>query len=373
VQVRAVSGRRDLTRFIDLPFALHANHPLWVPPLKIERRLFLNRRLNAFFTHGEAEYFLAWHDGRVVGRVSAQINRAFNDHQAKCWGWFGFLEFEDDREVLEALLRAAEAWLRPRGMERMVGPACFAMNDEAGILVEGFDLRPMILQPWHPPYYQRRVEEAGLTKAIDLLMWNLEVSDREKVLPVIFELAEKVQSEHGIRVRPMRRRQLRKDMDAFADVYNAAWSDHWDFVPYSKKDLDYFAQELQLVFDKHWFMIAEREDTGEVVGMALTVPDINQVLERMKGRVLPFGWWHFLRKGRIMDRVRVGFLGVKPAYQHTGVAAKLYAEHFKAAAERPQTGGEMGWILETNTAMNRGMEGMGGRIVKRYRMYERAL
>lgn len=373
VEVRAVSGRRDLTRFIDLPFALHANHPLWVPPLKLERRLFLSRRQNAFFSHGEAEYFLAWRDGRVVGRVSAQINRAFNDHQGKRWGWFGFLELEDDQEVLAALLHAAEAWLRERGMERMVGPASFAMNDECGILIEGFELRPMVLQPWHPPYYQRRVEEAGLTKAMDLLMWNLEVSDREKVLPVISELAEKVQSEHGIRVRPMRRWQLRKDMDAFAEVYNAAWSENWDFVPYSKKDLDALAQELQLVFDKHWFMLAEREDTGEVVGMALTVPDINQVLERMKGRILPLGWWHLLNKGRIIDRVRVGFLGVKPAYRHTGVAAKLYIEHFNAAATRPQHGGEMGWILETNTAMNRGMEAMGGRIVKRYRVYEREL
>jgi GNAT superfamily N-acetyltransferase len=128
---------------------------------------------------------------------------------------------------------------------------------------------------------------------------------------------------------------------------------------------------MQLVFDKHWAMIAERLDTGEVVGMALTFPDINQVLEKMHGRLLPFGWWHFLRKGRTTDRVRVGFLGVKPEYQHTGVAAQLYVKHFDAAAERPQSGGEMGWILETNTAMNRGMEAMGGKVVKRYRVYER--
>jgi GNAT superfamily N-acetyltransferase len=373
VEIRSVSGRRDLKAFIDLPYALHANRPLWVPPLKLERRLFLNRRMNAFFTHGEAEYFLALRDGRAVGRISAHVNHAFNDHQRKNWGWFGFLEFEDDQEVLEGLLQAAAAWLRGRGKDLMVGPASFAMNDESGILIEGFDLRPMVLQPWQPPYYQQRVEQAGLTKAIDLLMWNLEVTDRDKVLPVIFELAEKVQSEHGIRVRPMRRRQLRKDLDAFAEVYNSAWSKNWDFVPYSKKDLDAYAQELQLVFDKHWFMIAEREDTKEVVGMAITVPDINQVLARMNGRLLPLGWWHFLNKGRITDRVRVGFLGVKPEYQHTGVAAKLYVEHFNAAAARPQTGGEMGWILETNTAMNRGMEAMGGRVVKRYRVYERPL
>jgi GNAT superfamily N-acetyltransferase len=373
VEVSVVAGGRDLKRFIELPFRLHANHPLWVPPLKLERRLFLNRRMNAFFSHGEGEYFLARREGQVLGRVSAQINHAFNDHHDCKWGWFGFVEFEDDPEVVTALLGAAEGWLLARGCERIVGPADFSMNDESGVLIEGFELRPMIRQPWHPPYYQRQLEAAGMTKAMDLLMWNLEVSDRSKVLPVIFELAEKVESEHGIRVRPMRRRQLRKDMDAFAEVYNSAWSENWDFVPYSKKDLDALAQEMQLVFDKHWAMIAERLDTGEVVGMAMTFPDINQVLEKMHGRLLPFGWWHFLRKGRTTDRVRVGFLGVKPEYQHTGVAAKLYVEHFNAAAARPQTGGEMGWILETNTAMNRGMEAMGGRIVKRYRVYEKTL
>jgi GNAT superfamily N-acetyltransferase len=204
-------------------------------------------------------------------------------------------------------------------------------------------------------------------------MWNLEVSDRDRVLPVIFELADKVEREHGIRVRPMRRRHLRRDLDAFAEVYNSAWADNWDFVPYSKRDLDAYALELHLVFDKHWFMIAERVDTGEVVGMAITIPDINPVLAKMNGRVLPFGWWRFINKRRLVDRVRVGFLGVKPEYQHTGVAAKLYVEHFHAASVRPQSGGEMGWILETNTAMNRAMEAMGGRVVKRYRVYERSL
>jgi GNAT superfamily N-acetyltransferase len=373
VTIRPVRNRRERKRFIEVPFRLYRDQPLWVPPLKVERRLFLSRRTNAFFSHGEAEYFLALREGRVVGRISAHVNHAFNEHHGRSWGWFGFLEFEQDPEVLGALLDAAAAWLRERGQERMVGPASFAMNDECGVLVEGFDLRPMILQPWNPPYYQQLIERNGMTKAMDLLMWNLEVGDRSKVLPVIFELAEKVQSEHGIRVRPMRRRQLRRDMDAFAEVYNAAWSENWDFVPYSKKDLDAYAQELQLVFDKHWFMIAEREDTGEVVGMAITVPDINQVLARMKGRLLPLGWWHFLNKARTIDRVRVGFLGVKPEYQHTGVAAKLFVEHFNAAATRPQTGGEMGWILETNEPMNRAMEGMGGRVVKRYRMYERGL
>jgi GNAT superfamily N-acetyltransferase len=373
VEVRAVSGRRDLARFIDLPFALHANRPQWVPPLKLERRMFLSRRLNAFFSHGEAEYFLARRAGRAVGRVSAQVDHAYNDCHGERCGWFGFLELEDDSEAAAALLDAAAEWLRARGCVRMLGPADFSMNDESGVLIEGFELPPMVRQPWQPPYYQRLLEQQGLGKAVDLLMWNLEVSDRERVLPVVFELAERLEPEHGIRVRHMRRRHLRRELDAFAEVYNSAWRGNWGFVPYSKKDLDAYAQELHLVFDRHWSFVAERIEDGEVVGVAMTFPDINQVLARMKGRVLPLGWWHYLNRGRIMDRVRVGFLGVKPDYQHTGVAAKLYVDHFNAAAARRQSGGEMGWILETNTAMNRGMEAMGGRIVKRYRVYERVL
>jgi GNAT superfamily N-acetyltransferase len=373
VEVRKASGWRDLRRFIALPFRLHANRSQWIPPLKLERWLFLNRKMNAYFSHGEAEYFLAFRDGRVVGRITAQINHAYNEmHQTK-WGWFGFLELEEDLEVLQALLGAAEAWLREHDCDRMVGPADFSMNDESGVLIEGFELEPMIRQPWHPPYYQQLMEQAGMNKAIDLYMWSLTITGRDKVMPVLWELAEKVQSEHGIKVRPISRRRLRKDLDGFAEVYNSAWAKNWDFVPFSKKDLDAYAQELQLVFDKHWAMIAEREEDGEVVGVALTFPDINQVLARMRGKLLPLGWWHFLRRGKIMDRVRVGYLGVKPAFQHTGVAARMYQMHFDAAEARPQTWGEMGWILETNTPMNRGMEAMGGEIVKRYRVYEREL
>lgn len=374
VEVKAVSGPRDYKRFVDLPFRLHANHPQWVPPLKLERYAYLSRHMNPYFKHGEAQCFLAWRDGRVVGRVSAQIDHAYNEYHKTKWGWFGFVEFEDDVEAVRALLDAAQQWLAGRGCERMVGPADFALNEESGIVIEGHELRPQIRQPWHPPYYQQRIEEAGLDKAMDLYMWKLEVSDRSKVLPVISELAEKLEPEHGIRVRRMSRRNMRKEMDAFAEVYNAAWSQNWGFTPYGKEDLDSMALEYKyLAGDPEWMMVAERIDTGEVVGAALTFPDLNEVLAKMKGRLLPLGWWHFLNKARIMKRVRVGFLGIKPEYQHTGVAAKLYIEHFDTAERRPQTGGEMGWILEINTGMNRGMEAMGGQIVKKYRVYERLM
>jgi GNAT superfamily N-acetyltransferase len=373
VDVSVVAGRRDLKAFVDLPYRLHATSPVWIPPLKLDQRMLLSRRLNAFFKHGEAEYFLARRDGRVVGRISAHIDRAFNDYQENEWGWFGFLEFEDDAEVVGALLDAAAAWLQARGRDRMVGPASFAMNDESGVLIEGYEREPFIRQPWNPPYYVRRMEEAGMAKAMDLYMWELYIQGRDKVMPQLWELSEQVESKHGIVLRKMTRRSLRKDLDTFAEIYNDAWKRNWGFVPYGKSDLDAYAQEMQLVFDRNWFMVAERKDTGEAVGMAITVPDVNQVLKRMHGRLLPFGWLAYLRRKRYIDRVRVGFLGVKPEYQHTGVAAKLYEEHFDMAEATPQTWGEMGWILETNRAMNRGMEAMGGKIVKKYRVYERPL
>ena len=372
VEVEAVASRSDLREFIELPFRLHSNEEQWIPPLRIERRLFLNPRFNAFFKHGEAELFLARRDGRVAGRISAQVDTAFNEFHGNAWGMFGFLELEDDLEVAKALFEAAEAWLRERGRDRMVGPMDFTMNDESGVLIEGFDREPMVRQGWHPPYYLRLCEEAGLDKAVDTFMWSLHITGRDRVMRIIWELAEQLESKHGIRIRKMGRLRLRRDLDAFAEIYNQAWARNFGFVPYSKDDLDAYAQELQLVYDRPWFMIAEDAD-GKTVGMAITVPDINQVLKRMKGRVLPTGWWHYLNRRRIIDRCRVGFLGVRPAYQHTGVAAGLYAEHFDMAEVTRVKWGEMGWILETNKAMNRAMKAMGGEIVKKYRVYERTL
>ncbi|HEV3375840.1 MAG TPA: hypothetical protein VG126_01015 [Thermoleophilaceae bacterium] len=370
VEVRPVRSLGDRRQFIDLPFRLHATGTPWIPPLKLERHLFLNPRTGHFFKRGEAELFLAFRGGRVVGRISAQINAAFNEAQDNAWGMFGFLEVEEDREALAALLDAAAAWLRERGRDRMVGPMDFTMNDECGVLIEGFAREPMVRQPWHPPYYRRLLEEAGLNKAMDLLMWELRIGDRDKILPIIRKLADELEPKHGIRIRKMTRWGLRRDLDAFGEIYNEAWARNWDFVPYTPDDLDAYAQELHLVFDRDWFMIAEN-GRGETVAVAITVPDINQVLKLMGGRVLPFGWWHYLRRRRIVDRCRIGFLGVKTAYQHTGVAAGLYMEHFAMAEATRIKWGEGGWVLETNKGLNRGMKALGGRVDKRYRVYER--
>jgi hypothetical protein len=370
VDISPVKGVADLRRFVALPFRLHAGTP-WVPPLKLERYLFLNRRANAFFTHGEAAYFLARRGARVVGRITAQVDVAFNEFHSSRWGMFGFLEFEEDREVLDALLGAAEAWLRERDCDRMVGPMDFQMNDESGVLIEGFDRAPMVKQPWHPPYYRELCEQAGLLKAMDLLMWERFTFDVADVDPRLRRFAARAREKYGVRIRPMSRLHLRRELDDFAEVYNSAWSHNWGFVPYSKQDLDAYAFDLQLVYSRDWFMVAEVD--GQTAAIAITVPDINQVLKKMRGRLLPLGWWHYLNKSRIIDRVRVGFLGVKPEYEHTGVGAALYLAQWESGERTRQKGGEMGWILETNKSMNNSMEALGGRVVKRFRVYERLL
>ncbi|MEA2483777.1 MAG: hypothetical protein QOC55_1724 [Thermoleophilaceae bacterium] len=372
MEIQVVQSKRDLTRFVKLPFRLYKDEPNWVPPLIYERKRHLNREKNPFFEHAEAEYFLALRDGEVIGRISAHVDHRLNEFQNNDWGLFGFFECENDQEAADALFKAAEDWNRARGRDRMVGPFDFSTNHECGLLVDGYDLKPQVLEFWHHPYYQQLIENAGLAKAMDLYKYFLDVSDREKILPVVFELADKVESEHGIVVRNMRKRDFESEVRRFMEVYNAAWENNWAFVPLTDAELRDYAKQLKPLLDEHWAWIAETKDGG-TAGAALTLLDWNEVLIDMNGRLFPTGWIKFLRGRRKIKHVRVFALGVKPEYQHTGVAAKFYIEHFDQAGRGIVKSGEMGWILEVNTAMNRGMEAMGGRIVKRYRVYDKPL
>jgi len=374
VEIRPVTTRRELHSFIKLPWRLYRNEPNWVAPLLMDLKKRLDQRKNPFFEHAQVCYLLAYRDGRAVGRVSAHIDRNLNEFQDNAWGLFGWFECEDDPEAARALLGAAEAWLRERGCDRMVGPMDFTTNDECGLLIAGHEHPPIILCPWHHAYYQRLLEQdVGLEKAMDLYMWSLHVTGRDKVHPAIWEMADKLESEHGIVCRNFRKKELQAEVTRFLEVYNSAWERNWGFVPLNEDEVRHYAKDLKPVLDENWAMVAEKKDTGEVVGAALTLPDYNQVLAKLNGRLLPFGWITALRAKSKIDAVRVFALGVKPEYQHTGVAARFYQMHFDAAERTPQKGGEMGWILEVNTPMNRAMEGMGGKIKRRYRVYERAL
>ncbi len=372
LEIRPVHSTADLRRFIELPYRLYRAYrpePNWVPPLRFERRQHLDRRRNPFFEHARAEYFLALRGERVVGRVTAHRDDNFQAFQGNRWGFFGFFECEEDPEAARALLDTTERWALANGCDRIVGPLDFTTNDECGILIEGHERPAIILQPWSHRYYPALLEGAGLGKAMDLLMWELRIEGRERVHPAIWEMAEKVRSEHGVVVRPFRKKDLEAEVGRFIEVYNAAWERNWGFVPLTEREVRHYAKQLRPLFSEDWAYVAEKD--GETVGAALSLPDFNQVLIHLDGRLLPLGWAKALWYRRKIDRCRVFALGVKREWQHTGVAAKFYERHFDAAARTPITWGEMGWILETNEPMNRAMEGMGGKVVRRYRVYER--
>ncbi len=362
-------------RFIKLPWRLYRNERNWVPPLISERKKFLDRTKNPFFEHAEAEYFIAWRDGEPVGRIGAHVDRNFNEFQDNEWGLFGFFEVEDDPEAASALLEAAEGWLRERGRDRMVGPMDFTTNDECGLLVEGHERKPLVLEGWHHPYYRGLLEGYGLEKAMDLHMWELrldKVEEQGGFHPMIQAAAKKVTEEHGVTIRHMNKRDFEAELGRFLEVYNAAWERNWGFVPLTENEVRHYAKDLKPILDEHWIWIAERD--GEVLGASLTLPDINVALAHMNGRLLPFGWAKFLWWKRKIDGCRVFALGVKPEYQHLGIAAAFYIEHIENAKEPGGIWwGEMGWMLETNEPMNRAMEGMGGKIVKRYRIFDKGL
>ncbi|WP_320672620.1 hypothetical protein [Patulibacter defluvii] len=377
VQIRPVRTRGDLKAFVDLQYRLYDRkaQPHWIPPLRLMIRQQLDRKKNPWFEHAEAEYLLAERDGRVVGRLSAHVDQALHEFQGNRWGQFGWFECEDDQEAATALLDAASAWVKERGCDRVVGPFSFTTNDECGLLVAGFDRPPIVLTGWHHPYYRRLIENAGgFQRAMDVLMWDLHARDREAVHPMIWRIAERVESDHGIVTRHFKKKDLEAEVGRFLEVYNAAWEKNWGFVPLNETEVRHYAKELGPILDENWAMVSEKADTGEVVGAALSLPDFNQVLARLKnGRLLPFGWLTLLRHRKDTDRVRVFALGVKPDYQHTGVGAKLYEMHYQSAMRTPQGGGECGWILESNLNMNKAMSKMGGTVARRYRFYERLL
>jgi GNAT superfamily N-acetyltransferase len=370
LEIRPVHSKGELDAFIKLPFRLYADEPKWVPPLLLERRRFLDRRRNPFFEHARAEYFLAVRDGRPVGRITAQVDDNFQAYQRNDWGFFGFFECEDDAGAAQALVDAARSWLADQGCDHMVGPCDFTTNDPCGVLIEGFDRMPLVLQPWTPRHYPALLERAGLGKAMDLWMWEIHISDREKVHPAIFQVADSI-ADNGFTVRNLDKQDFEAEVARFFDVYHSAWRRNWGFVPLTPNEIRHYARELKPLLSEDWAWLVEKD--GQVAGAALTLPDYNQVLRHMNGRLLPLGWLRALYWRRRISRVRQFALGVKPEFQHSGVAARLYTLHFEAAEKTGIHLAELGWILETNDPINRALEGLNGRIVRRFRLYETAL
>ncbi|MBA4372419.1 MAG: N-acetyltransferase [Thermodesulfovibrio sp.] len=365
--ISVIEAAGNLNDFIKLPCILHKSDPFFVPQLNREMQLHFSRK-NPFFEHAEAKYFIAMKDGRPAGRIASIIDRTHNRLHHEKTGFFGFFDCSNDTAVAAALFERAAGDLRVAGITVMRGPMSFSTNDECGMLVEGFHERPMIMMPYNPPYYNELTEKAGLTKVKDLYAYIYDVRDKlpEKVLRVA-AIVEK----RGITVRPINMKQYLADMMIFRDVYHSAWEKNWGFVPMTEEELAYAATRLKQVIIPEMTLIAEED--GKPVGFMGMVPDVNLVLKHMKGRMGPVGLAKALYYSRQIKDLRVMLLGVKKEFRNKGVEALLFREGFKPIKKGNYQRVEFSWILEDNLPVQRTIETMGGRLYKKYRIYEKAL
>jgi len=366
--VRRVESARDLERFIGFPYRLHRGDRYWVPPLRMDIRSQLSKEKNPFFGHAETAYYLAARDGEVVGRLAAIHNRAHNDFHDDHVGFFGFFDCINDADVARALFDAAAAWLKGRGLDTMRGPASFSTNDECGLLVDGFDSPPTVLNPHNPRYYVELIEGAGFQKAMDL--WQYQTVSTE--LPERLErAAQKVAQRLNVTLRPLDMKHFNAEIDQIKPLYNGAWEKNWGFVPMSDEEIDHLAKQLKPIVVPDLVVFAERE--GKPIGFAAAIPDMNVALKaNPSGRLFP-GIIKILWRARKISRLRILLLGVLKDYRGKGIAELMYQWIWKKGLAHGFSWGEAGWILEDNTPMNRGLEFMGFRVYKTLRMYDRPL
>lgn len=371
LRVVPVEGRRVLRRFLEVPRIVHGADPAWVPPLLAERRRHLSRA-NPFFEHARARLWVALRGERPVGRISAQIDPLHLERHADATGYFGLLDAVDDAAVFHALFGAAEDWLQAQGMRRALGPFSLSINDECGLLVEGFDTPPMFLMPHGRPYYDGRVREQGYARAKDTLAYLLDASVTP---PAVMEAAVRKACGGRLRVRPLRLDRLESELALLRDIFNDAWSANWGFVPFTAPEMRDLGRSLRLFVPSDFVEIAEVD--GEPAAMIVLLPNLNEVIQPLGGRLLPFGWLRLLWRLRRVRTARVVLMGVRREHQRSALAMALVFSLIEALREPVARRGvrevELSWILEDNAPIHHLNRRIGARPYKRYRFYEKAL
>lgn len=364
VEVQAISLPNDAVKFIKVWWRIYESDDQWVPPLIAERKTFFNPAKNPYFDVADVQCFIAYKDGEPVGTIGVSHDR---DLEAAMpgYGSFGFFEFTDDEEVAQALLDAGAAWLRNRGLQRMVGPFNFSPNHEFGLLVDGFDSPPMIANPHNGSYYPKQYEAVGLKPNMTYYAYWV---DAQPEPPRIFKIAERFQRRPNISIRRVDKSKWDTELQIVRDVYNDAWHANWGHVQVRPREFDHIAKAMKQVVDEDLCYIVEVD--GQVAGMSITLPDYNILAKKMNGRIFPFGWWHFVTGRKSINQLRVFILGVKAEYQHMPLGALMYAETWKAGMARGVRGVEASLILHNNVGMRGALEKMGGFVYKNYRTYE---
>jgi GNAT superfamily N-acetyltransferase len=367
--VRPISSKQDTLAFIKFLWKVYKDYPVWVPPLIMDRKKLMDRTKNPFYKHSDAEFYLAEQNGKIVGRIAAIVNYNHNKEHNENLGFFGFFECINDQEVANALLNKAKSWLKDHGVGAMRGPVNPSVNDEIGLLIEGFDLSPVVMMTYNPPYYIGLFEKYGLSKIKDLYAYDL---NQDEVYSERFiRTAELVKKRNSITFRSLNMKDFDNEVKRIKKLYNGAWAYNWGAVPMTDEEFDALAVDLKPVVEPKLVIIAEKD--GDPIGFALSLPDLNMVFKyNRNGLVLP-GLYHYITKKKKINRVRIITLGVLPEYKNTGAASVLFYEPAVRAKELGYYYGEASWVLEDNVMMNRAAEAMNARVYKKYRLYEMTL
>jgi hypothetical protein len=373
LRIAAVNGGAALRRFIDVPSKIFASDPAWIQPLTIERRLHLSVRSNPYFQHARWQAWIAWRGQEPVGRISAQIDALHLERYGDATGFFGMLDAEDREETFAALLGTAEQWLRDQGMRRVRGPFDLSINEQMGLLVEGFDTPPVFMMGHARPYYQPRIEQLGYRKAADALAYV--VAPDFEASPVMRRLV--AASAHRVNVRMLDRKRFDAEISLLRDIFNDAWAENWGFVPFTAAEFHELGRNLRFLVDPELIQIAELD--GEAAAFIVAIPNINEAIRGLRGRLFPTGWAKLLwrLKVRYPSTARVPLMGVRRRFQRTRIGPALAFLVIAACRTRTRQLGvkevELSWILEDNAGMRSIIESIGGRPYKRYRVYEREL
>jgi len=371
VNIEEVNGAPDRNEFIRFPWKVYQDNPHWVPPLRSDIKFLLSEKKNPFFHHAEVACFLARKNGKAVGRIAAIIDYNHIKFHDEPVGFFGFFECLPDCAIARELLDTAASWLKERDIEIMRGPMNPSTNDECGFLLKGFDSPPMIMMTYTPPYYLDYMERCGLTKAKDLYAYISDLSDvaaggrLEKVAAAVKRRVP------GLTVRPANMRQFPHEVEAVQEIYNSAWSNNWGFVPMTAAETESLAKRLKPLIVPELMIMAEVD--GKPAAFFVAVPDYNQALGKINGVLGPLGIAKFLWYSRKISAIRVMAMGVSEEFRKKGIEGLLYLESFKAAVKKGYERAEMSWILEDNVLMQRGCELMGGKLYKKYRIYEKKI
>lgn len=377
VVIRKVETKADFKPFFEFPWTLYKDDPNWVPPLLSMRRELFDKEKSPAWEYLEGDFFTAWRGDQIVGTIAAYINHRHNEFHNEHIGWFGAFDVYDDQEAATALLDTAAEWVKSRGYTAIRGPQTFTTHEECGLLIENFS-RPILLMPYNKPYYQKLVEAAGFTKAMDTISHH---TTRESVIEnALYQRLQKLTSammkRNKITLRPVDPKNLDADFKLFKELYNAAWDKNWGFVPMTPRELDGMVKSLGQFFDPRLAFFAYVD--GVPAGFILGIPDFHQVLAKARARpgtpeiiTLLRALWHWKIRP-VMTWVRVPLMGVKAEYRRKGVDVAMYTYILNTILEIGYTDSDSGWVLETNMDMRGVSDGLGLEPYKRYRFYEKS-